>query len=35
MFSIFKSKLENFNSDDIVKEGWLSKESKYRKVWRE
>jgi hypothetical protein len=23
------------NADEIVKEGWLVKQSKYRKVWRE
>ena len=31
---IFKKSI-NLNSEDIVKEGWLSKESKYLKEWRE
>ena len=35
MFRLFKGKSLNIDSSDIIKEGWLSKESKYRKVWRE
>ena len=31
----FTSKPININSDDIIKEGWLVKQSKYRKIWRE
>jgi hypothetical protein len=33
--NFFKSKSDDFREDDIVKEGWLTKQSKYRKVWRE
>jgi hypothetical protein len=35
MFSFFKSKSAPVETNDIIKEGWLSKESKFRKVWRE
>jgi hypothetical protein len=35
MFNFFKSKSINIEENDILKEGWLSKESKYRKIWRE
>ena len=35
MLSFFKSKSTKINEDDIMKEGWLSKESKYRKIFRE
>lgn len=31
---IFSSKII-LDLDEIVKEGWLVKQSKYRKVWRE
>lgn len=31
---IFTSKAV-VDSDEIIKEGWLVKQSKYRKVWRE
>ena len=34
--NIFKSnKVVITGNEDIVKEGWLIKQSKYRKVWRE
>jgi hypothetical protein len=35
MLGFFKSKHAEINTNSIIKEGWLSKESKYRKVWRE
>ncbi len=35
MLSFFNSKKVDVEIKDIVKEGWLSKESKFRKVWRE
>jgi hypothetical protein len=31
----FSSKTVILDSDDIIKEGFLTKESKFRKVWRE
>jgi hypothetical protein len=33
--SFFRSKTIEVNKSDVIKEGWLSKESRYRKVWRE
>jgi hypothetical protein len=35
MLNFFKNKSADINETEITKEGWLSKESKYRKVWRE
>lgn len=35
MLSFFKSKNIEVDTNNMIKEGWLSKESKYRKVWRE
>ncbi len=35
MLGLFKSRTVDIDSNDIIKEGWLSKESKYRKIWRE
>lgn len=35
MLNFLKGKSIEINPQDITKEGWLSKESKYRKVWRE
>lgn len=35
MMNFFKGRTCEINSEDVLKEGWLSKESKYRKVWRE
>jgi hypothetical protein len=32
---MFSSKTVIADADEIVKEGWLVKQSKYRKVWRE
>jgi hypothetical protein len=31
---MFSSKSVNIKSGDIIKEGWLSKESRYMKKWR-
>ncbi len=31
---MFSSKSVNIQSGDIIKEGWLSKESRYMKKWR-
>lgn len=33
--NFFKSKIITFPQNDKIKEGWLSKESRYRKVWRD
>jgi len=35
MLGLFKSKQADIDTSNIIKEGWLSKESKYRKIWRE
>ena len=35
MLGLFKGKQPDINTNNIIKEGWLSKESKYRKIWRE
>lgn len=35
MLNFLKAKTPELDLDEILKEGWLSKESKYRKVWRE
>lgn len=35
MMGLFRGKSVNVSDDEILKEGWLSKESKYRKLWRE
>lgn len=32
---LFKKQTTGVNKNDIIKEGWVIKESKYRKVWRE
>ncbi len=32
---LFKKQPVEIESKDIIKEGWLLKESKYRKIWRE
>lgn len=31
----FFSKLLDIKDENLIKEGWLVKESKFRKVWRE
>ena len=31
----FKSEVCNIQKNDILKEGWLQKESRFRKVWRD
>jgi len=31
---LFKKQSLEIDSKDIIKEGWLQKESKYRKIWR-
>jgi hypothetical protein len=36
MFNIlFKKQAVEIQKTDIIKDGWVSKESKYRKIWRE
>ena len=36
MLNFFKSKEKlEINKEKIIREGWLSKESRYRKIWRE
>ena len=35
MLGLFKGKSLNVDTNDVIKEGWLSKESRYRKAWRE
>ena len=35
MLSFFKSKQAEVDTKNILKESWLSKESRVRKVWRE
>ena len=32
---IFKKPAVEIEKKDIIKEGWILKQSKYRKVWRE
>ena len=32
---MFNSKVITIQSNDKIKEGWLQKESRYRKVWRD
>lgn len=32
---LFKKSAVDIEKKDIIKEGWISKESKYRKIWRE
>lgn len=32
---MFSSNVVNINQNEIIKEGWLQKESRFRKVWRE
>ncbi len=35
MLNLFKSKSVQINTNEIIREGWLSKESKFLKAWRE
>ena len=35
MFNFFADKIITINSNEKLKEGYLKKESRYRKVWRE
>jgi hypothetical protein len=35
MLSLFQSKNVEINHEDIIKEGWLNKESRFMKRWRE
>ena len=35
MFNFFSNKIVTINSSDKLKEGYLKKESRIRKVWRE
>ena len=35
MFNFFNNKIITINSSDKLKEGFLKKESRHRKVWRE
>lgn len=35
MLSFFKGKSVDINENEIIKEGWLAKESRFRKIWRE
>lgn len=35
MFNFIFGKTVNIEQNDIIKEGWLTKQSKYKKEWRE
>ena len=35
LIKMFNSKVITIQSNDKIKEGWLQKESRYRKVWRD
>jgi hypothetical protein len=35
MFNFIFGKTINIEANDVIKEGWLTKQSKYQKEWRE